>query len=77
MKAIVGITCLALAGTLSWEPAMIRVEAQPRLQRLTVNGGELEYEQRGSGEPVLLIHGTGVAATFAPTMTEPALAGTG
>ena len=45
------------------------------LQRIAVNGGELEYEVNGTGEPVLLIHGTGVAATFAPTMTQPSLAG--
>jgi pimeloyl-ACP methyl ester carboxylesterase len=45
------------------------------LQRMTLNGGELEYEVTGAGEPALLIHGTGVAATFYPTMTEPAMAG--
>jgi pimeloyl-ACP methyl ester carboxylesterase len=42
---------------------------------MAVNGGELEYEVNGTGESVLLIHGTGVAATFAPTMTQPSLAG--
>jgi pimeloyl-ACP methyl ester carboxylesterase len=50
-------------------------QAAGSLQRAKVNGGELEYEVRGTGEPVLLIHGTGVAATFAPTMTEPSMAG--
>lgn len=50
-------------------------QATRPLQKLAVNGGELEYEVTGSGEPVLLIHGTGVAATFAPTMDQPALAG--
>jgi pimeloyl-ACP methyl ester carboxylesterase len=49
--------------------------AQERsLQRMKVNGGELEYEVAGTGDPVLLIHGTGVAATFFPTMTQPSLA---
>lgn len=49
--------------------------AQERpLQRIAVNGGELEYEVSGAGDPVLLIHGTGVAATFAPQMTQPSLA---
>jgi pimeloyl-ACP methyl ester carboxylesterase len=52
-----------------------QAQAPRPLQRMTVNGGELEYEVSGSGEPVLLIHGTGVAATFYPTMTEPSLAG--
>jgi 3-oxoadipate enol-lactonase len=50
-------------------------QAPRPLQRMTVNGGELEYEVSGTGEPVLLIHGTGVAATFYPTITEPSLAG--
>jgi pimeloyl-ACP methyl ester carboxylesterase len=45
------------------------------LARIAVNGGELEYEVRGTGDPVLLIHGTGVAATFAPQLTQPALSG--
>lgn len=45
------------------------------LQRMAVNGGEIEYEVRGAGEPVLLIHGTGVAATFWTVMEAPALAG--
>lgn len=49
--------------------------AERELQRLQINGAELEYEMSGAGEPVLLIHGTGVAATFFPTMTQPALAG--
>lgn len=45
------------------------------LQRATVNGVELEYELRGSGEPVVLIH-WGVGAVWAgPLLDEPALAG--
>jgi 3-oxoadipate enol-lactonase len=49
--------------------------AQAQLMRMAVNGGQIEYEVTGSGEPVLMIHGTGVAATFAPQMSEPALRG--
>ena len=40
-----------------------------------VDGVELEYELSGSGEPVLLIHGTLIAAGLAPLQKEPALAG--
>jgi pimeloyl-ACP methyl ester carboxylesterase len=47
-------------------------ESRP-LQRISVNGGELEYEVSGTGDPVLLIHGTGVAATFAPQLSQPSL----
>ncbi len=55
---------------------VIRAAQEPRpLSRMAVNGGEVEYEVRGTGEPVLLIHGSGVAATFAPTMTQPSMAG--
>lgn len=59
-----------------WSGFGVRLAAQEArpLQRATVNGGTLEYEVSGTGDPVLLIHGTGVAATFAPQMTQPALA---
>jgi pimeloyl-ACP methyl ester carboxylesterase len=40
----------------------------------TINGVKLEYEVRGQGEPVLLIHGALVAETFGPMMREPSLA---
>ena len=40
-----------------------------------VNGVSLEYESRGDGEPMLLIHGASVAETFAPLMKESALSG--
>jgi pimeloyl-ACP methyl ester carboxylesterase len=44
------------------------------MKRAPVTGGELEYEIRGSGEPVLLIHGGFIAASYVPLMREPALA---
>jgi len=43
------------------------------MQTANVNGVSLEYEVRGEGEPILLIHGASVAETFAPLMKEPAL----
>ena len=46
------------------------------LNKISVNGTELEYELRGTGtgEPVVLIH-WGVAATWAePLLDQPALA---
>jgi len=45
----------------------------PSLQRIVVDGAELEYEERGTGEPVLLIHGSLLADAFAPVLAEPAL----
>ena len=38
-------------------------------------GVELEYEARGSGEPVVLIHAGVCAEWFRPLMEEPALSG--
>jgi len=69
MRAIVLIGLVAV-----WMASPAAQAGRPLLH-MTVNGADLEYEVNGTGEPVLLIHGTGVAATFAPTMTQPALAG--
>jgi pimeloyl-ACP methyl ester carboxylesterase len=45
------------------------------MDRAPIEGIELHYELRGSGEPVVLIH-WGVASAFAePLLNEPALAG--
>jgi pimeloyl-ACP methyl ester carboxylesterase len=44
------------------------------MKRAPVKGGEIEYEIRGNGEPVLLIHGALIADSFLPMMDEPALA---
>ena len=45
--------------------------ARPSLQTT----GELMYELRGEGEPVLLIHGALIQDTFLPLLGEPALSG--
>jgi len=44
------------------------------MERATVDGLGLEYELRGSGEPVVLIHWGLCAAWAEPLMDEPALA---
>ncbi len=44
------------------------------MDSVEVNGVELEYEVRGSGEPVLLIDML-IADCFVPLLTEPSLAG--
>jgi pimeloyl-ACP methyl ester carboxylesterase len=43
------------------------------MQRASINGITLEYEVQGSGEPVVLIHGSHITDAFAPLMAEPAL----
>ena len=45
--AVCALVCASLASA---------QESRP-LQRIAVNGGELEYEVSGTGDPVLLIHG--------------------
>lgn len=45
------------------------------MQRAHINGVELEYEVRGEGEPVLLIHGAHIANAMTPLLDEPALEG--
>lgn len=44
------------------------------MQCADIRGGKLEYEDRGDGEPVLLIHGALIAGSFLPLMDEPSLA---
>ena len=66
IKAAFAVLPLMAASALAQDAELLRVQA---------NGGEIEYQLSGSGEPVVLIHGTGVAATFAPMHAEPALAG--
>jgi pimeloyl-ACP methyl ester carboxylesterase len=44
------------------------------LSRASVEGVELEYEVRGSGEPVVLVHAGVFGSWFTPLLTEPALA---
>jgi pimeloyl-ACP methyl ester carboxylesterase len=44
------------------------------MERATVNGVELEYDVRGSGEPLLLIHGSHVAGAMEPLMSQATLA---
>jgi benzoate-CoA ligase family protein len=43
------------------------------MERASVNGVELEYELKGSGEPVLLIHGSHVGRSFLPLLAQPSL----
>jgi benzoate-CoA ligase family protein len=43
------------------------------MQRARVNGVELEYELKGAGEPVLLIHGSHIAGSFIPLVAQPSM----
>jgi pimeloyl-ACP methyl ester carboxylesterase len=65
--------CLLLAST-GWAQAQ-KPSDTPKMKRAPVRGGELEYEIRGNGEPVLLIHGSHIADAFLPLMDQTSLAG--
>jgi pimeloyl-ACP methyl ester carboxylesterase len=41
------------------------------MQRVNLDGVDLEYDVQGSGEPLLLIHGSIVADAFFPLLAEP------
>jgi pimeloyl-ACP methyl ester carboxylesterase len=43
------------------------------MKRAQIAGSELEYEVRGSGDPVVLVHGALVADAFAPLLAVPML----
>jgi pimeloyl-ACP methyl ester carboxylesterase len=43
------------------------------MHKATIGGVALEYEVRGQGEPVVLIHGSHIADAFAPLLEQPAL----
>ncbi len=43
------------------------------MNRAQINGRELEYEVRGAGEPVMLVHGSHIADAFVPLLAEPVL----
>ena len=43
------------------------------MERARVNGVELEFELKGSGEPVLLIHGSHIGRSFLPLLAQPSL----
>lgn len=45
------------------------------MNRADIDGTTLEYEERGSGEPVVFIHGALMADTFEPMMEHPELKG--
>jgi len=45
------------------------------MQRATVDDGHVEFVLHGSGDPMLFIHGAGIADAFLPLMNQPALAG--
>jgi pimeloyl-ACP methyl ester carboxylesterase len=65
--------CLLVASA-GWAQAEEPADT-PKMKRAPVIAGELEYEVRGGGEPVLFIHGSHIADAFLPLMDQTSLAG--
>ncbi len=66
--AMVAIGLMSVGSAVGQQPAT-------GLQYAPVPGGRLEYEVRGHGEAVLLIHGALIADLLRPLSDEPALSG--
>lgn len=63
------VLALLLAGCAATTPRTW--ELPPGVKALSVNGYEMAYVERGSGEPVILVHGAvGDYRSFAPQMTS-------
>jgi pimeloyl-ACP methyl ester carboxylesterase len=45
----------------------------PTMERVPVNGAELEVDVQGLGEPIVFIHGAGIADSFLPVAIDPAV----
>jgi len=72
-STIVTTVLTLLAVLCTTDKATAQELATGDMDRAAASCGEVEYEVRGEGEPVLLIHGAHVADAFAPLMDQMAL----
>src|SRR5262249_18542838 len=49
-------------------------EWRPRMERVRLNGADIEYEVRGSGAPVVFIHGAILSDGFVPVIEQTGIA---
>jgi pimeloyl-ACP methyl ester carboxylesterase len=78
MKALTPLCVFALLVVaapcgMTQEPPTSQEGARRLMNRAAVDGVELEYEIRGTGEPVVLIHAGVFAEWFRPLLDEPAV----
>ena len=79
MKSFIALTILMLllvvapVGGMTQEIRIGQEGAMRQLKRAVLNGIELEYEVRGAGEPVVLVHAGVFADWFKPLLEERAL----
>lgn len=76
MKNVLAVS-VALLPAVGMSARGLAQQAAPSLgfTRATVDGTDLEYQVRGTGEAVVLVHAGIFADWFAPLMEEPALVG--
>jgi pimeloyl-ACP methyl ester carboxylesterase len=62
------------AGGLAQQTPSVQEKPMTPMTRASLEGVQLEYELRGGGEPVVLVHAGVFASWYGPLVTEPALA---
>jgi pimeloyl-ACP methyl ester carboxylesterase len=75
MKGSIALTIFTLLLVVAvLDPASSEERTRP-MSRANLGGIELEYEVRGGGEPVILVHAGVFAGWYKPLLDEPTLAG--
>ena len=75
MNVATALTMLAMLLLVTIPHLEAIAERTRPMSRASLDGVELEYEVRGVGEPVVLVHAGVFAGWYKPLMDEPALAG--
>jgi pimeloyl-ACP methyl ester carboxylesterase len=75
MKIATALTMLAVLWLVTMPRPAATGEMTRTMSRASLDGIELEYEVRGTGEPVVLVHAGVFARWYQPLLDEPALAG--
>jgi pimeloyl-ACP methyl ester carboxylesterase len=75
MKIAAALTMLAVLWLVTMPRPAATQERTRAMSRASLDGIELEYEVRGAGEPVVLVHAGVFARWYQPLLDEPALAG--
>src|SRR5262249_9361049 len=70
-----GLVAMILLSAISASAQTPKRNVMKQMDRATIDGVELEYEMRGTGEPVVLVHAGIFADWFKPLLEEPILTG--
>jgi pimeloyl-ACP methyl ester carboxylesterase len=73
MKIAAALTMLAVLWLVTMPRPAATGERTRTMSRASLDGIELEYEVRGAGEPVVLVHAGVFARWYQPLLDEPAL----